>query len=238
MDFSPWDWAERFRLHEAACLIAGVMPLAKRVPDIEELPAQAIPALIALSLANVNWVCDHNKPEVTGYPKSKMLQAEPPFGYDKPTLLVRPEKLTGEVVSREELHRWIQAMGIRSVYQFMPSEEGCDQDLPALSKSVERLKSTTHSPAPLMSKVVSTGDDLWKETARTCAYEIIKRDGAKELYPSQLDIAAEIAKQFRQDGVYGADGKALTGAYIKRHSLKGITSEHRKQISTLIRRSK
>ena len=33
MDFSSWDWADCFRLHEAACLIAGVMPLQKRVPD-------------------------------------------------------------------------------------------------------------------------------------------------------------------------------------------------------------
>ena len=37
MDFSAWNWATGFRLHEAACLIAGVMPIPKRHPTSEEL---------------------------------------------------------------------------------------------------------------------------------------------------------------------------------------------------------
>ncbi|MBK9442982.1 MAG: hypothetical protein IPN53_17490 [Comamonadaceae bacterium] len=48
-NFSPWEWADTFRLHEAACLIAGVMPLSKRFPDADEIPASAKPVLKKLS---------------------------------------------------------------------------------------------------------------------------------------------------------------------------------------------
>lgn len=70
MDFSSWDWADCFRLHEAACLIAGVMPLQKRVPQLEELPAEAIPVYLRLRKAYVFWVLDHDKPEAPGYPNN------------------------------------------------------------------------------------------------------------------------------------------------------------------------
>ena len=84
----------------------------------------------------------------------------------------------------------------------------------------------------------SGGDEVWKGMARERAYEIIKRDGAKDLYPSQVNIADEIAKQFRRDGVKGADGKPIAGGYIKRHALKGISSAQSKLVSTVMRRGK
>ena len=74
--------------------------------------------------------------------------------------------------------------------------------------------------------------------ARTRAAEIIKRQHARDLYPQQIDIADEIARDFRRDGVMGVDGKPLSGAYIKRHALRGITSAKGKQLSTLIRGGK
>ena len=80
--------------------------------------------------------------------------------------------------------------------------------------------------------------DAWKAKARERAGEIIKRQRAKDLYPSQEDIADEIAREFRADGVVGAGGKPLTGAYIKRHALKGISSAQNRQLSTSIRRGK
>ena len=84
----------------------------------------------------------------------------------------------------------------------------------------------------------SDGDKAWKGKARERAFEIIKRDRAKSLYPSQKNIADEIAKEFRRDGVMGADGKPLTGAYIKRHALNGISSAQGRQLSTATSRGK
>lgn len=82
------------------------------------------------------------------------------------------------------------------------------------------------------------GDESWESKSRIRANEIIKRDGLKDLYPSQVNIADEIAKEFRGDGVMGADGKPLSGAYIKRHALTGISSARGKQLSTSMRRGK
>ena len=96
----------------------------------------------------------------------------------------------------------------------------------------------TATPAPVVAESASDGDKPWKEKAIARAYEIIKRDGAKDLYPSQMDTADEIAKQFRQDGLNGAEGKPLTGAYIKRHALNGISSAQSKLASTVTRRGK
>lgn len=72
----------------------------------------------------------------------------------------------------------------------------------------------------------------WKEQARQRAREIIARQKAKDLYPSQEDIADEIAREFR------AGGKPLTGAYIKRHALKGISSATSRKFSTQILKGK
>lgn len=82
--------------------------------------------------------------------------------------------------------------------------------------------------APEAAPVVST----WESMAKKQAIEIIERDRKKDLYPSQNNIADEIARGFRADGVMGAGGKPLAGAYIKRHALKGISSEQGKQLST------
>ena len=92
-------------------------------------------------------------------------------------------------------------------------------------------------PAPVVAESAQ-GDEAWKERAREKAGEIIKRQKAIDAYPSQEAIADEIARAFRQDGIVGAGGKPLTGAYIKRHALKGISSELDKQLSTPIRRGK
>ncbi len=124
MDFSPWDLCDSFRLHEAACLMAGVLPISKRVPSREELPAQSIPYYVKLGSAYVlNWVA-HNKdlPEDPKHPIESMLLADSLDGSGIPTLPeIEPlKRLTGEFVSREELHRWIAAMGINSAYSFAP----------------------------------------------------------------------------------------------------------------------
>jgi hypothetical protein len=78
----------------------------------------------------------------------------------------------------------------------------------------------------------------WIELAQKRAREIIKDNQNRDLYPSQENIADQIAREFRADGVVGADGKPLTGATIKRHALKGISSARSRQLSTANPRGK
>ncbi len=106
MDFTAWNWASSFRLHEAACLIAGVMPISKRHPISEELPPQARPILIKLAGAYYEWFFQKKNPE---RPKSIVLEgilnedgSLPPF----PALA----DVAGEVVSRDDLHRFLTLM--------------------------------------------------------------------------------------------------------------------------------
>ena len=101
-------------------------------------------------------------------------------------------------------------------------------------------------PAPVADSasnppLVAGGPDdgeAWKVKARDRANEIIKRQRERDLHPSQINIADEIAREFRESGIVGAGGKPLTGAYIKRHALKGISSAKGRQLSTSIRRGK
>ena len=90
---------------------------------------------------------------------------------------------------------------------------------------------------PALSAGTNVKED-WVPRARTRAEEIVSRQRKLDLYPSQLAIADEIAREFRRDGAVGADGKPLSGETIKRHALKGISSAQGKQLSTAIRRGK
>lgn len=99
-------------------------------------------------------------------------------------------------------------------------------------------QATAPGPAPMVLESASGGDDGWKAEAKKMAVELINRDREKDLYPSQDNLADEIAKKFRSVGVLGAAGKPLTGAYIKRHALNGISSAQGKQLSTANSRGK
>lgn len=119
MEFSAWSWASYFRLHEAACLIAGVVPISKRNPATDELPSQARPPLIKLVGAYYEWFLQAKNPE---RPKSIALEgirnddgSMPPF----PAL----NEVSGEIVSREAIHRLVSLMaehGFKSCYDFGP----------------------------------------------------------------------------------------------------------------------
>ncbi len=78
----------------------------------------------------------------------------------------------------------------------------------------------------------------WMEAARQRAIEYIKEMKARDLYPNQEAIADKVASEFRASGRVGTDGKPLSGAYIKRHALKGISSAIAKQLSTTKRQGK
>jgi hypothetical protein len=105
--------------------------------------------------------------------------------------------------------------------------------------------SATKPPAPAVGQGQSTPEtpaalvvDGWKDGARVRARQIIRERRAQDLYPSQVDIADEIAKEFRAADIVGADGKPLTGLTIKRHALKGISSAIDNKLSTSTHRGK
>lgn len=87
------------------------------------------------------------------------------------------------------------------------------------------------SPAPVM-PAGPNRPEAWVQKARCRAVEIIEAERARDLYPSQDSIADQIAREFRAAGVMGVGGKPMTGSYIKRHALKGISSEQGKRLST------
>lgn len=119
MDFSPWDWATHFRLHEAACLIAGVMPVSKREPTSDELPPQVRPILIKLGSAYYEWYFQVRNPE---RPKAMSLKGVLNPDGTLPEFPVSTA-LAGEIVSRAAIRDFISEMGRKSAYDFNPIEE-------------------------------------------------------------------------------------------------------------------
>lgn len=118
MNFSAWNWATHFRLHEAACLIAGVMPVSKKHPTSEELPPQARPILVKLMSAYYEWVLQQHKP---GRPKALCLEGS--LNLDGTPPLPGLKELPSELVSREAIRRFLSEMqdsGHASVYDFGP----------------------------------------------------------------------------------------------------------------------
>ena len=127
---------------------------------------------------------------------------------------------------------WRKAM----VFQLLGT--GAQQSHVAAQSPATPAPSPAEPPQAVPAEPCANDDEDWKGKARQMASEIIKRQCAKDLYPSQEDIADEIARRFRADRVMGAGGKPLTGAYIKRHAIKGISSAKGRQLSTSIRRGK
>ena len=129
MNFSAWNWAANFRLHEAACLIAGVMPISKKYPTSEELPPQAKPILVKLILAYYEWIMQMHDPD-----RPKVFCLEGVLNPDGSSPLPSLKELTGELVSREAIHRFLLKMegtGQKSVYDFgFPTPAVLNQDQP------------------------------------------------------------------------------------------------------------
>lgn len=118
MDFSAWNWASNFRLHEAACLIAGVMPVSKKYPTSEDLPPQARPILVKLIAAYYEWILQQHKPE---RPKSRCLEGQ--LNIDGSIPLPSLQELPSEIVSRDALRRFLTEigdMGHKTGYDFAP----------------------------------------------------------------------------------------------------------------------
>lgn len=160
MDFSHWDIEDTFRLHVAACLIAGVMPLSQRFPDADEIPAAAKPVLKKLSTGYYFGTMLDESEAVSSplNPKEKWLFGIAPDPRDVTLVWKHPRgairkgvttpdidamilgHLKHAMASREELCRWVKAMGIKSAYDFAPvTEPGAAVGLP---DAVRRVKWT------------------------------------------------------------------------------------------------
>lgn len=125
-----------------------------------------------------------------------------------------------EEVFWDDLNKWLAENEQRVAYRFLN---------PALSEPA--------SPA-VTEKAEAKEVPDWQSLARNKACDIIKRERARDLYPPQTTIADEIARSFREAAIVGRGNKPLTGSYIKRHALKGISSEQGKQLSTSPSRGK
>jgi hypothetical protein len=102
-----------------------------------------------------------------------------------------------------------------------------------------RWNEPPQSPAPLPAATAEPrATPLLVLEAQKIAREIITRQRKRDLYPSQVNIADEIAQNFRKRGLHGTGGKPISSGTIKRWALKGITSQQVKQLSTAITRGK
>lgn len=111
--------------------------------------------------------------------------------------------------------------------------------LAEVEEKIRDLRGDDLEPKPkIVVPIALSVDETWQLKAQNQARAICLRQKSKDLYPSQEDISDEIARNFRAIGIVGAEGKPLTGSYIKRHALKGISSATTKRLSTSNSRSK
>lgn len=68
----------------------------------------------------------------------------------------------------------------------------------------------------------------WIPEAQKRALSYLKQQLARDLHPSQVDVADWVAEQFRREAIYGAQGKPISGATIKRHALPRISAQQDK----------
>jgi hypothetical protein len=236
------DLAVNFKIQDAACLMAGVSPPKELVAWADQMPPEARYIFERLWNAYMQGAGVYKQPALDSPDFPKMLHAPnfmvpiraPALGIiRRAEMLVEPsaelmrKRLERVRVSRAELHRWVQAVGINSAYSFGPPQ--------ATGQTASDTRTVQDGRVVEVPQAAPPG---WKAMAERRAAEIIANDKKKDLYPSQENIADTVAKEFRAAGVVGAGGKPLTGAYIKRHALKGISSEQGRHLSTATRRGK
>lgn len=78
--------------------------------------------------------------------------------------------------------------------------------------------------APPATTTIRAADDSLAELIRGMALDYVASERQADRYPSQLAIGDFVARKLREKGVPGKSGKPLSGEYIKRHYLQGITS--------------
>ena len=185
MDTTHWaDWADTFKLQDAACLIAGVSPAKEMVAWADKLPPEARPAFKKLWDSYMRGTGAYKRPESDSADFPKMLYGIPSEDFQAPTsvpargairrpeMLVPPSaelmrtRLESVRVSREELHRWVKAAGIKSAYSFAPvataPEQGTApaQTAPAHMVAASDGPAQTAAPAPEVADARAPGKKL------------------------------------------------------------------------------
>lgn len=158
METTHWaDWADTFKLQDAACLIAGVSPAKEMVAWADKLPPEARPAFKKLWDSYMQGAGVYKQADF-----QKMLHGIGGNDFEAPiivpargmirrqNMLIAPseelmhKRLESVRVSRDELHRWVKAMGIKSAYSFAPG--GTLEQVP-LDDSRSGVQAPTVEPA-------------------------------------------------------------------------------------------
>jgi hypothetical protein len=151
-----WDYWDTFRLHEAACLIAGEPTIQRRVSKfgeiVDELPAAARPVFKRLWRAvAMGRQYQSGEQEHADHPKEETL-----------TILPIIEGDDDLFVAREELRRWIQAIGGKSAYQFLQPERRVDSQNQAAALPPAPLNATCVDAETEQSDAPSAPTVLWR----------------------------------------------------------------------------
>lgn len=187
MDFSAWDWAASFRLHEAACLIAGVMPVSKRSPTSEDLPPQARPILVKLAAAYYEWLLQQNNPD---RPKGIFLEGHLNDDGSLPSFPALKD-VNGQLVSREAIHRFISEMRRKSAYGFGPIDR-----TPMLAVATPPAP-TEPTAAPVEADSAAPTGKVWTEERKAQMTQMLERlqDPA---YQQAVQVAEEVSRRLEK----------------------------------------
>lgn len=208
-DWELWAHMPKATLTETVAVSLGIDPSATKPGSGYVEPGKEYDRRLKIACAYVS----HAGP-------LKSLDTLPPMH-----LLYGPSTAT---VSLPQFAEWALSMGWTLPEQF-PRWKAAPVKTVKQQPAPEQSLAT---PAP----VVVAG--AWVAKAQARAREIVRESKERDRYPSQENLGDTIAAEFRKAGIVGADGKPLTGATIKRHALKGISSATGKQLSTTIGRGK
>lgn len=252
-DLNEWlaQCGADYRLHVAPDEPADFVPLEKTLAPYFGLPIEQLPDVFA-SLVEKEYDLF---PWETLSPGQRRDLAQQKDMQGNPELAGMRTFYWEQAVRVQELRTQMEvvkskATPLMSEYQL---QQQALRDLEAELRRVEEARWPGHATedvahvevavaasAPLVTDKPGAAavEEGWKEQARTRAQVIIKRQRERDLYPSQQNVADEVAREFRQEGIFGADGKPLSGSYIKRHALLGISSAQGKKLSTSLGRGK
>jgi hypothetical protein len=165
------DLAENFKIQDAACLMAGVPPVKELAAWSDKLPPEARYVFERLWKAYMQGAGVYRQPKLDSADFQKMLHGIGGNDFQAPTIaparglvrhqnmLIAPsaelmrKRLESVRVSRDELHRWVKATGIRSAYSFAPVVNAPGAELSTQPAPAQ----TAATPAPVVAVGASGG---------------------------------------------------------------------------------
>jgi hypothetical protein len=166
------DLAENFKIQDAACLMAGVPPAKEMAAWSNQLPPEARYVFERLWKAYMQGAGVYRQPKLDSADFQKMLHGIGGNDFQAPTivpargLVIRHQnmviapsaelmrkRLESVRVSRDELHRWVKATGIRSAYSFAPVVNAPGAELSTQPAPAQN----TATPAPVVAVGASGG---------------------------------------------------------------------------------